>query len=624
MSRSLVRRAFLVAGAVFLLLPLIAHARSGGGQNYASGSSSSSSSSGGGGNSGLVWLLLNLLINYPQIGIPVVIAIAIYFIVKWASSPDRKTRQAIESKAAAESVTRDLSGLTQLKASDPGFDLDRFTAGVRTIVNQVNNAWCAARMEPARRYVSDAVYVRFRTQLAINTRAGLRNTVANFEIVNLLPIAMSSDGVWDTIHVKLEAKARDVDVPVTASPEEVQKRAASAPLEPYFEIWTMARRSGAQTPAAGGVLEGRCANCGADVPAGETVRCEFCKTLVNGGTHDWVLAAITQMIEWSHTTPTGGKVPGFDELRLRDPGFNRARVEDQASLLFWKWIEARVLGDARRLARYTAVPPASLGVGVAEAIDRAAVGAVDLAACDAVSDGVVERAYVRVIWSAAASRSAEPVNQTNVLILSRKVGVTTGPGRAALVCRDCSGALDESDAIQCQFCGAKIGPGDQDWALESVATPYAAENARQSRLSGQGAPASWEDALDVPDLADPRAREALAVFMARVLMADGVIAPAERKLLNRVVGRWSINKARLDALIAVPPSPADAAQLAAMTPDDKVAFLGGLVVAALVDGTIDARERALLDGVCRALGLPPATVDDQIRKKSMGRVVAAA
>src|SRR5260370_11220890 len=107
------------------------------------------------------------------------------------------------------------------------------------------------------------------------------------------------------------------------------------------------------------------------------------------------------------------------ELGARDPGFNREQVEDRASVLIWKWIEARMTGDARRLLRFAAVPSSQLGVGgPAEHLDRVAVGAADLVACDVAATGGRDRCYVKVLWSAARDRQSEPVPIASVLVLA--------------------------------------------------------------------------------------------------------------------------------------------------------------------------------------------------------------
>jgi tellurite resistance protein len=564
----------------------------------------------------MVWLLVQLCIDYPPLGLAVVGGIVVYGVVRYVRNPDRSTRKALEEMAASQNAPPDLSGLSAIQARDPAFDPDRFLARVRSTVDNVNMAWCAQDMAPARRIISDAVYMRFRTQLQLNARQGFRNVMADVEIGDITIVSVEVDGDWDTIHVKLHARARDADVPTNLAPEEAAKKIRGAPLEPYWEIWSFSRRAGAKTLAAG-ALDGKCPKCGAEVPLVDVVRCEFCKSLVNSGVHDWVLAEITQVVEWRPSS-TGRAIVGMQELRARDPGFNREQVEDRASVLFWKWIEARMTAEPKRLARFAAVSPAELGVmqgAPPELLDRVAVGSADLVGCDPAPVGERDRCYVKVLWSAARNRASEPIPIASVLVLARAAGVTTREGLSSLACKECNGPLGESDEMKCSYCGASLAPGAQEWALEAVATPEAAERARFQRM--QGVPAT-NGAIDIPDLRDPRERVMLLWRMAALFAADGQIDPRERKLLEQMARRWGVQMATIAP--ALQPG-VDVGQLGAVPEPDRLPFLAALVVAALVDGRVDGRERKLLDSVCDSLQLPRATVDQLIR--SGGRIPRA-
>src|ERR1019366_1217820 len=52
---------------------------------------------------------------------------------------------------------------------------------------------------------------------------------------------------------------------------------------------------------------------------------------------DWVLAEITQLVEWR---PRMRRADAIDALHARDPGVAREVLEDRASYVFWKWVQA--------------------------------------------------------------------------------------------------------------------------------------------------------------------------------------------------------------------------------------------------------------------------------------------
>jgi uncharacterized membrane protein YebE (DUF533 family) len=116
-------------------------------------------------------------------------------------------------------------------------------------------------------------------------------------------------------------------------------------------------------------------------------------------------------------------------------------------------------------------------------------------------------------------------------------------------------------------------------------------------------------ALAVPDIADPRERRVLFARMAQLMASDGAIDRKERRLLQMCAMRWSIPPEEVERVLANPPQGDYGTALGVAAPEW---FLAGLVAAALADGRIDGRERALLDHACDALRLPRDAIDRQI------------
>src|SRR5262249_4358641 len=147
--------------------------------------------------------------------------------------------------------------LAPLRAHDPGFDAAKFSARTIAVMSLVNQAWCAGDMGPARALVSDGVFVRFQTYLALLASRGLRDVMGSWTPLSAELVALDSDDRWDTLHVQIKAEARDADVPIASTPEQVESALADAPFEPYTEIWSFVRRRGVTTPAdvVGGAIE---------------------------------------------------------------------------------------------------------------------------------------------------------------------------------------------------------------------------------------------------------------------------------------------------------------------------------------------------------------------------------
>jgi hypothetical protein len=388
-------------------------------------------------------------------------------LVIWLVSRSRRNQRpgVTEDQAATE------RGIAALRAQDPGFDPAAFTERARTTVGKVNEAWVKGHMGPARRLISDGVFVRFQTQLALLRHGGLKNAMADWKVLEARILAAESDALWDTVHVKIAAEARDADVPLSWDEAQMEKKVRAAPLSRYEEVWSFVRRRGKKSKAGVPALEGRCPSCGADMPLSEVVKCDYCQALVNSGEHDWVLAEITQPEEWNlHAVEDA--IPGLEELRLLDPSVSRQELEDRASVVFWKWIEARATGKRDKLARFVVAPirdaASAEQIGFAPAkLERVAVGSAEVVeAIPAAEDGL-SHVPVEIRWSAAVDGRA-PEGLVHVFVLARDANATSKRGLSSLDCPSCGGQLAESDAVTCAYCGEALGGGKHEWSLLSV------------------------------------------------------------------------------------------------------------------------------------------------------------
>ncbi len=450
--------------ALALLVAPLALGRPGGGQNYhapahnspsyhtspnyhppSSYNSSSSSSSDGssGGGTGLLVVLI-------------VVVIIIIVVAQSRRARPERAQVAVNAEAQSE-------GLAALRREDPGFEPASFAERTKQTMAKVNVAWCAGNMGPARRLISDGVYVRFQTQLALLKAQGLRNVMLDWKPTLVDLVAAEADALWDTIHVKVAAEARDADVAADLAQPEAEKKARGNALQPYQEVWSFVRRRGKKSKGGLPALEGHCPGCGADLPLSEVVRCEFCKAIVNSGEHDWVLAEITQPEEWGATAT--GEVVGMEALRARDPSVSRQELEDRASVMFWKWIEALVTGNRAKLDRFclTKGEPAT----EQQDLKQVAVGSSEVRGVVAGADGGLDHAHLEITWSASVN-GAEPSGMSVRVVLARSSTATSKRGLSSLDCPNCGGALADSDAIKCTYCGEALAGGKWEWALESI------------------------------------------------------------------------------------------------------------------------------------------------------------
>jgi predicted lipid-binding transport protein (Tim44 family) len=686
----------LAVVGVLLLDAALAAARPGGGQNYSGGGGG-----GGSGDSGAVWFaiqmaiyLLDLCIHYPAVGLPLVGAIIIGGVIYHYKNANHTTNAAVRDLEAA-ALTGAGRDLRVLADRDPNINEPVFLQDVSKTVLAVQQSWCGGDMRPARRLLSDGVYNRFTALLAMNRTQGFRNQMAESTIEIPVIAAVERDSFFDTVHVRIAGRARDTDVPLDATPEQAQKILKKAKLERYFEVWSFLRRPGAQTKAGQSVVEGRCPNCGAEQPVADVVECPFCHALVNSGEFGWVLAEITQASEWRPAS-SGSSVEGLEDMWAVDPNFNRQQLEDRASFLFWKWVEARVTRNpaavrklsTERLSNYVASEASAGGIGGGQTVmERVAVGAADLVGVDPGGEGGQDRAYVRIRWSAAYAKKAQPTPSTNVLVLIRTAGLATKVGLSGDRCKNCGAPLvTATDSPKCDYCGAELGAGKLDWVLDEIAAPTAVLIKRHRRpskvapapqpgaaqmagmmpmmpmmpvqpmrppqafapqpqafapqpqafqpqpqafapqpqapaamlgVAGTLAPAddagedegSDTDAAAIPpwalpDMSSPQERGALLARMAIIAAADGIVTREERRLLKKCAKRWDVPFKSIEPILTSGVASLQALQ----NPENPQRFMMGLVAAALVDGRVDRKERLLLDGVAKNMGLAPDVV----------------
>ncbi|MGH7270027.1 MAG: hypothetical protein ACREJ3_06310, partial [Polyangiaceae bacterium] len=216
-----------------------------------------------------------------------------------------------------------------------------------------------------------------------------------------------------------------------------------------------------------------CPSCGAPMSEGEMLKCRYCGALVCSGEHDWVLAEITQLSEWRGSVR---RASGLDALRSRDPGTAQETLEDRASYLFWKWVQAGRVGGFAPLRK--CATPAFVASGGDLSATRSAVdvaiGAAELVACELGGMGAraaVDLVLVEVFWSARFGGSSSFTPVQSVIRMVRQSGVVSKVSMTALACTACGAPMVESDSTRCDHCGAELADGAQAWVLDAVLKP---------------------------------------------------------------------------------------------------------------------------------------------------------
>ena len=619
--RSWMRRNWRWLGLSVLLLSLCAipeaAARAGGGGSFSSGgggggfsggggggfSSSRSSGSGfqgssrsGGGGDGSVLAFL----------VPLGVVLLVMFLSSQQASAQLQGRGIRRGRRLASQRSRE-KGIEQIRATDPGFSQDGFYHRTGQGFLHLQEAWSNQDLAPVRHFISDAVHERFSLQLAEMRRRGVRNIMENVFVEENTIAQVDVDAQFQTITIRIRASAVDYEVDTAG-----KRVSGTGAPDSFAEYWSFVRRPGAQTTEGDGLLEGNCPNCGAALQLNQAAECESCGAKVRSGQYDWVLAEITQESEWQANQHR--EVPGFATMAAADPAFSLQHLEDRASVMFWRRIAAFQSGKTdplRKMAReeYCAALESELrpdSEGMRIVPTEAAVGSVETAAI--VCAEPVDKALLDVHWSCGQERrmpdgSRRPRATVSFrscfFLLSRNHGVTGNADEAlsSSHCPGCGSPTMAGVANACEYCGAVLNQGDQDWVLDGV---YPANDPVVIDLLDRDrpTPAAGQDSGG----AAPSGGTALVAWVIHVMLADGEIDAKEERLLRDFASGHGIPEATLQALVVA----MKAGALEVESPGDENEarrWLEAMAEMALADGFVAKEEQATMHALAQHLNL---------------------
>jgi predicted lipid-binding transport protein (Tim44 family) len=500
--------------------------------------------------------------------------------------------------------SRDVNdSLADLQRSDPSFDADAFFERTRKVFLEIQEAWFLRNLDPVRQYMSDGVYRRFTTLLALMQLQNQRNGLADAQVLSARLLDVTRTAAYDCLTVRMHASLRDVDVPATDTDEQARKKARAASAEEFTELWTFVRRRDAKTKPGWDTSQGKCPSCGAPFAGGAANKCEYCNAIVNSGNYDWVLSEITQPSEY---LPHEDTAPGLDGLQAHDPDAAPELLQDRGLLLFWKWLEAWAFADSRRLQKLaTRAAITELQAGIAAMAEKKqsflvhdpAVGGTRVAAVE--TGGAQDRAHIEIRWSAILGAARAPRPYRSILTMVRGAAAKTdrGVGLSNERCGSCGAPLSNSDSTKCDFCGHELSEATLEWQFEAL-VPY--EMWQRPLLAPRRTNAAFATSSE---------RLRLLRVMVAIVKADGVVEPQELRLLRDCALRWHIPWPTVEQLLSEPVDETFA-DLVPQSPAQAPAFVEQLVEAARVDGRIDRRERQLIERAAAKLGLDSGAVDE--------------
>lgn len=444
--------------------------RSGGGGSFSSSSSSSfgsSSSSGSGGS-----LTFGEFLFFAGI-------MVFFFIVGVISNAIQQKKQFLNNFPDGKEKGRQL-GLDKFKEVNQTFSETTFLRKVDKAFLAIQDAWSKQDLSGVRRYLSDGVWQRFTVQFLMMKELEQTNPLSRVEIKRTFIDAVESDGMFDIIHVGIEAGLMD------HFKCGLDESLNSGGYEHFVEYWSFIRKKGAEGKDMYSVTN--CPSCSA--PMGDSLAevaiCPFCNAVVNSGEYDWVLSEITQAEDYTRgimLQKQQNLSARREELSNQYNDFTVQNIEDRVSNGFMQILAAKALNQPERVRRFVtdALFEHKLKNDIASfnmLYNRLYTNDVSLLA--AISSDDKHELYVGVTYSAqrvskmgnTIQKRDGAVHTLREVIRIERTGDMVSDGQLYMHrCSTCGAPVHDTTDVKCPYCQAVLNSSEREWIISDILTP---------------------------------------------------------------------------------------------------------------------------------------------------------
>jgi hypothetical protein len=496
----LLRRAFMVGGAIVSCVALAADAwaRVGGGGSYGGGGHGGSGGDGGGAGA-IIWLIIQLFrlliyltIEYPAVGVPldilVAVAVAAYFVKRARRSEPATPLTLNTQQGSSENIPRQFD---QLRKFDPNFSEIVFTDFAYALYGKAHDArgHGATALDQFSPYLSDVA----RANLLQRNPPGLQEVKG--VIVGALNVANVSGLETPLVRINLIFEANYTEV--------VKVNQKQTEMSYYVrERWELERKRDVLSPPPAQATALHCPRCGGALQKNSAGACAFCGTKIESGEFQWYACDVALLsreargpLLTSNVPEVGTDFPsivqpGFENIRVafekNNPNFSWGAFQARARLIFdelqaaWStldwdrarphetdnlfqmhqyWIDAYRRQHLRNMldqCTITAMQPVKIKEDKFYNSITLRIGAQGYDYTVDAGGGVVSGSKTHLRrWS-------------EYWTFIRNRGAKTAAARADLNCPNCGAPLKVNAAGICEFCGGKITSGEFDWVLSRI------------------------------------------------------------------------------------------------------------------------------------------------------------
>jgi predicted lipid-binding transport protein (Tim44 family) len=469
---------------LLLLLALSegAGARVGGGESYSGGGGG-----GSGDDSGLIYFLfriiLQLCLEYPAVGVPLLIA----FVVGLAYFHSRPSVKVQEWSNSVKPTRQASAALHDLMTVDPNFSRPLFLDFLGLLYTRAQSQKVAG-LQSLAAYLSPEVREKLESDARNRGVTGVDEVIVGS--IRLVGVSGLHEE-WTSLTVALE----------TNYTEHLgdQKR-----LYYLVERWYLTRRSGVLSKGPEEITRLACPSCGNPGEPTSEGKCPFCDRLITDGSYGWIVKSftVTDRLDRPPMAVGGsGEELGTELPTVFQPGFDIRRKEFQASHPDFSWpeFEARVrhiflnLQKAWSGRSWDEVRPYETDslfqthrywltalelAGRTNRLEDVQVIGVEAVRVepDAYFDAITVRIFASMkdytvdSTGAVVAGSKDRVRRfSEYWTFIRRTGYTRGRAQDPGHCPSCGAPLDRVNmAGVCEYCGAKITSGDFDWVLSRI------------------------------------------------------------------------------------------------------------------------------------------------------------
>lgn len=218
-----------------------------------------------------------------------ILVILIFGIPILKSLKKSKGKSAAVVPGALPTDVATLRPVSEYNSVDPNFSQPDFCEELSNMYVRFQNAWQDKKLDGIRPCLSDAFYAQVDRQLDAYRRNKQTNRIERISVLGVDLVGWKQESGNDVMIARL--RTRIVDYVVDDATGNIVRGSNTAEKFMTYE-WNLIRTSGRTTGGNEGTNASSCPNCGAPLDLNKSAKCEYCGSVIESDSFDWVLSGI--------------------------------------------------------------------------------------------------------------------------------------------------------------------------------------------------------------------------------------------------------------------------------------------------------------------------------------------